>query len=111
MQTSSSKPTSRAVLDDLEITGELPVGYRLARLALLPFAGRGIMVDELGAEQNASGLRAAQPLRRVPQGRGQRPLGRGRELIGVAGDRLVRIHALLYPPQAGADRGGERHIG
>src|SRR5688500_2844132 len=99
MQISSSKPTSRGVLDDLEITGELPVGYRLAPLALLPFAGRGIMVDELGAEQSAGSLGAAQPLRRFPQGRGKRPLGRGLMLVGIAGDRLVRLDALLDPPQ------------
>ena len=68
MQISSSNCRSS---DDLEIAGELPVGDRLARLALLPFAGGGIMVDELGAEQLARRLGFAQPLRRLPQGRRQ----------------------------------------
>src|SRR5688500_5930590 len=101
MQISSSKPASSrpTALDDLEITGELPVGYRLARLALLPFAGGGEMVDEFGAEQRARRLGAAQPLRRFPQGRRKGPARRDRMLIGIAGDRLVRLKLMLDPPQ------------
>ena len=62
--------------DDLEIARQLPIGDRLAEFALLPFAGRGVVVDEGIAEQGAAGRRGLEALRRLPQGARQRALRR-----------------------------------
>jgi hypothetical protein len=102
--------TARHGSNDLEIAGELPVGDRLARLALLPFAGGGVVIDEFAAEQRPRGVRALQSLRRFPERRGQRAPGARLMLVGVADDRLVRLLLVLDAPEAGADRRGQRHI-
>src|ERR1051326_7270160 len=62
------------LLDDLEITGELPVGDGLAGLAFFPFARCGVMVNEGVPEKRARGLRRFEPLGRFAQGTRQGPL-------------------------------------
>src|SRR5690348_10805154 len=92
--------------DDLEIALELPVGDVLPVLALLPFAGRRVVLDEGGAEELARRLRCPQPLRRVPQRRGERLVGGGGALVCVALDRRLRLELPLDAPEAGGERGG-----
>src|SRR3712207_8966316 len=42
--------------NDLEVALHLPIGDRLAELALFPFAGGGVMLDESIAEEGAGRL-------------------------------------------------------
>src|SRR5262245_31315556 len=48
---------TRAQLDNFEIARQFPVRDGLAELALLPFAGRRVVVDEAVAEQSARSRR------------------------------------------------------
>ena len=100
----------RSRLDDLEIAIHLPVGDGLAEFAFLPFARRGVMVDERIAEQLARRPRRLEALRGIPQGARQLTFGRMLLFVGVAFDRLVRLDAMLDAPETRADRRGERDI-
>ena len=89
------------LLDDLEVTGELPIGDGLAGLALLPFTGRRVMLDESIPEQVARGPGAFQALGRLAEGARQGPLLRMLDRIGIALDGLARIDPSLPALVAG----------
>src|SRR4051794_25345208 len=98
---------ARGPSDDLEIALELPVGDRLLRFALLPFAGRGVVLDEGVAEERAGRLRALEALRRVPEGRRQPDRFLMLLVVGVPLDRRPELESLLDAPEAGAERRGD----
>src|SRR6185312_10681328 len=89
--------------DDLEVACQFPVGHGAAELALLPLAAGGKVFDERLAEQFMRRLGVRQALGRLAQGARQLALGRELAVVGVAGDGLVRLDALLDAPQARAD--------
>src|SRR5215813_14835545 len=86
--------------NDLEIAAQLPIRDVAAAFALLPFARRRVMLDEIVAEEGARRLRGLEALRRIPQGRRQGKLCRMLLLIGVTFDRRQRLELLLDAPEA-----------
>src|SRR4029453_9998216 len=104
----SSRADYERQLDDLEIAGHFPVGDGAAELTLLPFAGGGVMLDEVIAEQAPRRGALLQTPPRFRQRARQSARGRKALLIGVALDGRVRLDAIGDAPQARADGSGER---
>src|SRR5882757_10622034 len=96
--------------DDFKIAVHFPVSDRLAEFALLPFPGRGVVVDERVAEQLARRPGRLEALRRIPEGARQLAPSRLLFLVGVACDRFVGLDAMFDAPEARSDRCGERDI-
>src|SRR5690242_10022045 len=89
--------------NDLEIPLELPIGDGVEPLAPLPFAGGGEMLDEVGSEPVARGLRGVEDAGGLDE-RARRPrhvVGAGVVASrGFARELEVPFHAL----EAGRDR-------
>src|SRR3712207_8936417 len=97
--------------NDLEVALHLPIGDRLSELALFPFAGGGVMLDESIAEEGAGRFRALQPACRLHEAARQLAIPRELAVVGGAFDRGVGLDPVLDPPQARADGRRERDIG
>src|SRR5580658_6982757 len=96
--------------NDFKVSGELPIGDRLAELPLFPLPGGGVMLDELLAKKGSSRLRREQALGGLEQSRRQAPMRRMLAVVGVALDRRVGLDTILDAPQPGSDRGRQRDV-
>src|SRR6202008_2438130 len=97
-----------AVSDDLEVARKLPVGDRLAELALLPLPRHGVVIDEDVTEQAACRLRGDQPAGRVRQCARKRALGRMFLLISIASNGFAGFDLVLDTPEPRSERRGDR---
>src|ERR1700744_747091 len=93
--------------DDLKVSGEFPIGDRLAEFPLLPLPGRGVVLDELIAKERPRGLRREKTLSGLEQSRRQTPMNEMLAVVGIALDRRVRLDTVLDAPEPGSDRSSE----
>src|SRR5258708_19691246 len=88
-----------SVSDDFEISRQFPIGDCLAELPFFPLPDGGIVLDEGVAKQGAPALGAGPAVRGLIKCRGQAPVRRMLEVVGVALECPFPVHAMPDAPR------------